>query len=206
MADRNWRAGLATALTSAALALIGVVLAGHALLFAFLDQLEKASYAHLLSPLVYSVGGILTAIWAWIGGAPAELVPDKTFSRLPIVAWISITTYALLVLGSAVILYSSRRLARGTALVVRLLAIWSLLAVCGPLGWAHYALGPVLLLPALFSVFEPRRAMIVIVAVVAGLSLPTSWIVIWLLPGVSLSAVAAILSMLTLAAVLAFAP
>jgi hypothetical protein len=72
------------------------------------------------------------------------------------------------------------------------------------LGWTHYALGTVLQ-RALFSVFAPRRALIINVPVVAGLSLPSSWIVIWLLPGVSLRAVAAILSMLSWAAVLAFA-
>ena len=134
----------------------------------------------------------------------AELGPEKSFSRLPSVAWDSIATYDLLFLGTAGILYRNSRFRRGTTLVVRLLAICSLLAVCGPLGWTHYALGTVLQ-RALFSVFAPRRALIINVPVVAGLSLPSSWIVIWLLPGVSLRAVAAILSMLSWAAVLAFA-
>ena len=101
-------------------------------------------------------------------------MPDKSFSRLPSVAWDSIATYDLLFLGSAGILYTNSRFRRGTTLVVRLLAICSLLAVCGPLGWTHYALVTVLLLRALFSVFAPRRALIINVTVVAGLSLPSS--------------------------------
>jgi hypothetical protein len=73
------------------------------------------------------------------------------------------------------------------------------------LGWTDYALGSVLLLRDVFSVFAPRRALFIKAAVASGLSLPRSWIVIWLLPGLSLGAVAAILSMLAWAAVLAFA-
>ena len=136
---------------------------------------------------------------------PGRTCAGQILSRVHSVAWDSIATYSLLFLGSAGILCRIGRLRRGTTFVVRLLAVWSLLAVCGPLGWTDYALGSDLLLRDVFSVFAPRRALFIKAAVASGLSLPRSWIVIWLLPGVSIGAVAAILSMLAWAAVLAFA-
>jgi hypothetical protein len=104
----------------------------------------------------------------------------------------------LLLAGSVLILARTRTLPFPDALPLRLLGIWCLLTVLGPLGWAHYALGPVLMLPAVLGFLPRRQALLLLIPAVAGLSMPPILLVIWLAPGISLGSVAAILSLLIL--------
>ena len=165
---------------------------------AFFAQIERAGGSHLLSPLSYSAAGILTAAWGIVSGTPAELLSDKSFMRMETVAWITGLSYLLLFCGSLLILAKTRKLAFADALPLRLIGIWSLLSVFGALGWAHYAVGPILLLPTVLCLYPRRQALLLLLPIVVGLSLPTSLIVIWLAPGISLGSVAAIQSLLVM--------
>ncbi len=198
LADRRWRAAAATALGVAAFALVGTAVAGPEMQLAFFAQIGRAGGSHLLSPLSYSAAGILTAGWGIVSGTPAELLNDKSFGRLEAVAWITGLSYLLMFCGSLLILARTRRLASADALPLRLIGIWSLLSVFGPLGWAHYAVGPVLLLPTVLCLYPRRQALLLLMPIVVGLSLPTSLMIIWLAPGISLGSVTAILSLLIL--------
>jgi alpha-1,2-mannosyltransferase len=198
LADRRWRAASATAIGSIALAVAGLAISGRALQIEFVEQLGRASELHLLSPLGYSVAGLLTALWGNLAGTPVELVNEKSFGRIASVPWITALSYVLLLAGSVLILARTRTLPFPDALPLRLLGIWCLLTVLGPLGWAHYALGPVLMLPAVLGFLPRRQALLLLIPAVAGLSMPPILLVIWLAPGISLGSVAAILSLLIL--------
>lgn len=198
LADRRWRAAAATAAGAIALALAGIAVTGVEMQVAFFEQIGRVGGLHLLSPLSYSVAGVLTALWGDLSGAPAVLLNDNSLGRMDAVPWITGLSYLLLFSSTLLILARTRRLAFTDALPIRLLGIWSLLSIFGPLGWAHYALGPILLLPAVFSFYPRRQAMFVLIPIVAGLSLPSALLVIWLAPGISLGSVAAILSLLIL--------
>ena len=198
LADRRWRAAVATAIGSIAIALVGIAISGTELQIGFLQQLGRASDMHLLSPLGYSRAGILTALWGILSGSPVEIVADKSFGRIAADPWITAVSYLLLFVGAVLILVRTRKLRLPEALPLRLLGIWCILSVLGPLGWAHYALGPVLMMPAVIGFFSQRRAFLLLVPVVAGLSLPTALMVVWLAPGISLGSVAAIMSLLIL--------
>jgi len=198
LADRRWRAAAATALGAAAFAIVGTAVTGPEMQLAFFAQIQRAGGSHLLSPLSYSAAGILTAAWGIVSGTPAELLSDKSFMRMETVAWITGLSYLLLFCGSLLILAKTRKLAFADALPLRLIGIWSLLSVFGPLGWAHYAVGPILLLPTVLCLYPRRQALLLLLPIVVGLSLPTSLIVIWLAPGISLGSVAAIQSLLVM--------
>lgn len=198
LADRRWRAAAATAAGAIALALAGNTVTGVEMQVAFFEQIGRVGGLHLLSPLSYSVAEVLTALWGDLSGAPAELLNHNSLGRMDAVPWITGLSYLLLFSGTLLILARTRRHAFTDALPIRLLGIWSLLSIFGPLEWAHYALGPILLLPAVFSFYPRRQAMFVLIPIVAGLSLPSALLVIWLAPGISLGSVAAILSLLIL--------
>ena len=198
LADRRWRAAAATALGAAAFAVVGTAVTGPEMQLAFFAQIGRAGELNLLTPLSYSAAGLLTAAWGIVSGTPAELLNDKSFGRMEAVAWITGLSYLLLFCGSLLILAKTRNLAFAVALPLRLIGIWSLLSVFGPLGWAHYAVGPIFLLPTVLCLYSRRQALLLLMPIVVGLSLPTSLIFIWLAPGISLGSVAAILSLLVL--------
>lgn len=204
LADRRWRAAVATAVGAVAFAWTGIALAGVELQLAFLEQIGRASAMHLLSPLSYSVAGVMTAVWGNVSGVPIELLSEKSFVRMASVPIITAASYLLLFAGTFLILTRTRYLANRDSLPIRLLCIWCLLSVFGPLGWAHYAIGPVLLLPSVFVLFPRKQALLFLTPIVAGLSLPSIWMIVWLAPGVSLGSIAAILALLALPVAIIF--
>ncbi len=168
--DRQWRAAAAFAVAGATLGLVSVALAGWPAHQAFL-----ASLAHLkgVAYLIAINTSLLPAILA-LGSATGLMPPvDTTLTQYvytPVPAWLSPAISALAVGLIAAFWLALRplpgRLRRG----IGLLALSIVLALTGPLGWLHYYLMPMLLLPGLLGLL-PVRAAIPLLALVGVPSL-----------------------------------
>lgn len=153
--DRQFRATAAFVVFGAMLALLSVLLAGWPLHLEFLASLHKVSSVAILSGINVSLLPAALALGAATGLLPAIDPDAKTllFAAPPV--WVG---PAIMLAGLGVIVAMSRvsaalpaRMRRG----IGLFALAIILALFGPLGWLHYYLLPMLLLPGLFGIL-PR--------------------------------------------------
>ena len=163
--DRQWRAAAAFAVAGAALGLLSVALAGWTAHAAFL-----ASLAHLKSvAYLIAVNTSLLPATLALGSAAGLLPPvdpavtQHVYTSVP--AWLS-PAISVLAVGLIAAFWRALwplpgRLRRGLGL----LALSIVLALTGPLGWLHYYLMPMLLLPGLLGLL-PARAAIPLLALV----------------------------------------
>jgi len=163
--DRQHRAVAGFAAVGAGLALASVLLTGWPLHLAFLESLARASQAVMLNPINVSLTPALLAL-----GAALELLPaidpaaQTTLLTQPPV-WVTAvgTGAGLVLLGLALRRISGH--ARRQRRALGLLAVSVGLALFGPLGWLHYYVLPLLLLPGLIGVFSPRLVAMLLVLV-----------------------------------------
>lgn len=162
--DRNWRALGAFAGVLLALVGLSLALAGVDLHFAFLAAMGKASQGILVTSINYSVELLLF-------GAFSEI--DMTARNVIVVpsAFVILSAKAigLVLLGWAIL--ATAKIPAEQRLPARLILLGLLLNLFGPLGWAHYYLTQIFLLPALIGLL-PRHIGVPVIAVFAAL---TSW-------------------------------
>lgn len=180
--DRQWRAILAFAIAGGALGLLSIALAGWPAHAAFLASLAHVKTVGLLSAINISALTAALALGSALGHLP---MPDPELPQIVyhdyIPAWLSpsiVLTALVLIAAFAHALAPLRGdLRRGLGLF----ALSIILALMGPLGWLHYYVVPMLLLPGLLGLL-PFRAALVLIAVVLVPSLNVAFAAISLLP------------------------
>ena len=158
LVDRQHRAVASFLVFGAGLALASVVLAGWPLHQAFLASLARASQVVMLSPIDVSITPALLALGSAVGLMPAIDATAQTtlFAQPP--AWVGAVSSGAGLVLLALVLRRFSGFAGRQRRALGLLAVAIILALFGPLGWLHYYLLPLLLLPGLIGVFPPRLA------------------------------------------------
>lgn len=168
--DRQYRALAAFALIGGALGLLSLVLAGIPPHAAFLESLGAIRGTALLNAVNISLIPALLTFGSALGlGAGFDPTsPVVVLRQIP--GWLPTALTA----AGALILLAFLAALRGRPARVRrgvgLLSVTIVTALFGPLGWIHYYLMPLLLLPGLFGIM-PRAIAALCVAAVALISL-----------------------------------
>jgi hypothetical protein len=162
--DRQWRSFLAFAITCTILGLLSLILAGVQLHLDFLASAAAASTSPLVTAMAYSAAFIVYAAATQLDLAPPITAGAADF-RLPEVATVQMANKALLFLCLGWAILASQKLDPDRRLVARLFLFSLLINLFGPLGWTHYYLPQVFLLPALVGLIHPAIGAVSIVAV-----------------------------------------
>lgn len=169
--DRDRRAMASFAIVGAALGLASLAVAGIDLHFAFLDSLRATSSGLWVASVTIS-GDVIVQALASLAG----LTPPIDFTARNI--WIShdvsalgLVNKALLVVGIFWMLRRTAALTGDKRIVVRLFTLSLLFNLFGPLGWVHYYLLQLMLLPALLTLFPGRQG----IALLGAFGVLTSW-------------------------------
>lgn len=164
--DRQYRALLAFALIGGALGVLSLLLAGIPPHAAFLESLGAIRGTALLNAVNISLLPALVTFGSSLGLGPPFVTTSPVVVIPDIPGWLpnALAAAALLMLLAFVLALRRRpsRIRRG----VGLFALTIILALFGPLGWMHYYLLPMLLLPGLFGLVDTRAAIFVSLAVV----------------------------------------
>lgn len=163
--DRQYRALAVFVLVGAALGFLSLLLAGLPPHTAFLESLGAIRGTALVSWINISLLPALLTFGSALGlGAPFDTAsPAVVLRQIP--GWLppALTVAALLVLLAflVVLRHQPARIRRGLGL----LAVSITMALFGPLGWIHYYLMPLMLLPGLFGIMPNRLAVPCVTAV-----------------------------------------
>lgn len=163
--DRQYRALAAFALIGGALGLLSLALAGIDLHLTFLDSLHAIRGAALLNAVNVSLLPALLAAGSALGlRAPVD-VQSHLVVLHDVPGWL---TAALSLAGLAMVAAFLMALKDQPAALRRGIGVFALsliLALFGPLGWLHYYLLPLFLMPGLFGLLGRRAAMLLALAV-----------------------------------------
>lgn len=169
--DRNWRALGAFIAFCAAVGIAGLAWTGLDLHLAFADSIAKASSGLFVCSVTVSADVILQSTGAILG-----LTPPIDFAARNV--WIPDTgavlgalNKLLLLVGLVWMLLRTARLPDAQRLLVRLFALSLLINLFGPLGWVHYYLFQLLLLPALLTLLPKHQG----AWFIAAFATVTSW-------------------------------
>ncbi len=168
--DRDARALAGFALTGAAFALLSLALAGPALHFAFLDSMGAASAGLFVTSITYSAEVLAYGAAALLGLAPEVDGAARNF-RVEVPGALALLTRAA---GLALLVWmiaATRALDPARRLPARLFLLSLLVNLFGPLGWVHYYLPQLLMLPALAGLLPAARG----AALAVGAATLTSW-------------------------------
>lgn len=149
--DRNWRALGWFVGIGAVLAAASFVFAGAALNFAFLERLSSVSNGVFISAINFSTEALLFAMAVEFGLAPDVSLTGLNIRIDDIPFWIGPLNTGLF-MAFAVALIRATSPDNPYRLVLRFFGLSLLLNIFGPIGWAHYFLPQLLLLPALASI------------------------------------------------------
>ncbi|SFC95788.1 glycosyltransferase family 87 protein [Tropicimonas isoalkanivorans] len=176
--DRNWRSLGTFLAVCAAIGLVGFVAAGVELHLTFLDSLKAVSGTLFLSSTNFAAGPLMAALGGATGFVPPVDLSDRNvvFDGAAASA-ILLLNKVLFVALLAAVFWKSRMRAPRDRLVVRLISVTLLVNLFGPLGWIHYNLLPLLLLPALPRLMRPAIGY----ALFAGIAVATSRQAFWAL-------------------------
>lgn len=170
--DRQHRAVAAFAIAGAVLAGLSIVLAGWPLHRAFLDSLGHVSDSVLLSEINISLRAALLALGSTLGMLePVGTTAPHIYSTPPVWLGPVVATTGLVLL--LLMLRAIAPLPGPTRRGIGFFATSIILSLFGPLGWQHYYLLPMLLLPGLAGLLSTHRAVVPIAAV----ALPSIYIV-----------------------------
>lgn len=159
--ERRWRAAAAFALTVATLVALSYLLAGQALHGDFLAAADRIETTLPVVPSNASAQVSLMLVLDTLGLANLPMTPagafltPAEFPALPAVAWGARAALVLLIALFAIRLHP---LAPGARLALGLLALSILIALFSPVGWLHYYVISLLLLPQLALQAPPRIA------------------------------------------------
>lgn len=163
--DRQYRALLAFALVGGALGLLSLALAGVDLHLAFLATTQAIREQALVNAVNISVLPALMTLGALLGLHP-PFDAQSTFAVLaPVPDWLLVgisLSAAVIVIAFLAVL---RRCSGPVRRVAGVFALSLVLALFGPLGWLHYYLLPLLLMPGLFGLMSRRAATLCAIAV-----------------------------------------
>ncbi len=163
--DRQYRALAAFAIFGAALGLLSLALAGIGPHLAFLESLDAIRGAALVSAANVSLLPALMTAGSALGLAPPFDTQSHMVILQPVPGWLGgALSLAALALTAAFLVALRDRpgpMRRG----IGLFALSLILALFGPLGWLHYYLLPLFLLPGLFGLLGRGPAALLALAV-----------------------------------------
>ncbi len=162
--DRDWRAFGAFVVAGIGLAVLSFGIAGIDLNLAFLDAMAAASAGTLITSINFSITTLIYGLTQDIDWSARNIIIDPPL-------WIGLVTKAIGVAGLLWAVVATRGFERSQRIALRVILFGLLMNMFGPLGWAHYFLLQLLLLPALLTLL-PRVAGGVTIAFTGLL---TSW-------------------------------
>ena len=168
--NRNWSAALAAVVSGCAVLSLSIAIAGVDLHIAFAEQLQRAGSYLVLTPINFSFEGILTHLTQPDLVSLNEARDGATFMVVGTVAWIGMASKIGLIVSIALLWFVSRKVPPGDALFGQVLVIWCSIIFFGPLGWSHYLIGPLTLLPAAFSTLSRSWAITIVCLCAAAVS------------------------------------
>ncbi len=157
--DGGRKAAVVAIATSAGLAVLSLVLAGPELHWQFIAQLQTVSSKialmnvnYNLEVLLYEVTHLVSGDGSWLGKAPDGTFRHMVREEPSWIKWPILASFALLL----VISYrATRRLEQRDKLILQFAALWVIIALCGPLGWNHYFMPIVLMIPVMTRFLSP---------------------------------------------------
>lgn len=169
--DRDRRAACAFAVAGAALAGASLAFAGPQLHWDFLASMKAASAGLYITAVTYSSEVMLQAAASLTGLAPPMDFAQRNI-RIDDTGLVVAALNKFLLLAALVwMLRRTDGLAPDRRLPVRLFALWLLISLFGPLGWIHYYLLQLLLLPMLIGLLRRPHG----VAALVSIAVLTSW-------------------------------
>ncbi|MBS0572747.1 MAG: DUF2029 domain-containing protein [Proteobacteria bacterium] len=200
---RDWRALGWCLLCGAAFLVANLWLAGPAANRAYLAALGATGGASLVSAINISAKALIDF---WISLATSTLVyatDNMYIVELP-AGLRRLSSLASLVLGAGLAVHgliAARALPERARMVASLLTLSVVLFLFGPLGWLHYYLLPLALLPGLLAFAPPRKALAAALPAVIGANIVSFPLLLDLSPAwsVAISAAGWIASLLAIA-------
>ena len=168
--DRNRRALAAFLLTGAAMLAISIAVAGVGLHQTYLAHLGTINAHIYASFFAFSFETFLfETLNALRGTAPLHVENEYIFAKP---GWISAVSKLGLLIATGVLWRVTRGDGAHRRTAARLLGLALIVALFAPLGWAHYYLLALFLLPGVLTWMPLRRAMVLLLSVAVTLSLP----------------------------------
>lgn len=164
---RQVRALVALGASCGLLGLISLLAAGFDAHLAFLASLSEASRLSLLSSVNVSVRPAIEALMAALGHGRTELGTANSLNRVSHF-WVGPLCLSGLLLMPLWLAQRLRPLSDATRFAILLMGLATATALFGPLGWQHYYILPMLLLPALFGLLPLWRAALALLPVLAA--------------------------------------
>ena len=172
--QRDWRAlGFAFG-TAGLLAVLSFLLAGPDLHWAMLEQIRRVGDVLLIGSINHGLEAFFVHLADPAGSVP---VHQKGFYAVrDAETWAANVARALLIAGTLATWWVTRQTPNAQGF--QLLAMTNLIILCGPLGWSHYFVTSLILLPVLFTRLSIVNAVLVVVATAILLGQPLSLIIL----------------------------
>ncbi|MBM7066502.1 glycosyltransferase family 87 protein [Actibacterium sp. 188UL27-1] len=161
-AERKWKAAWISGATSAGIAVLSLLLAGIDLHIALLDQIARLNAKLVIGDVNLGLSGLLTQLTQTGGALNEEAVMAQRFVVTDAVQWTRAVAYLVFLICLVPLFLTTRHLP--DPLWPRLFGVSLLIALCGPLGWFHYLLVPLILLPGIVTVAHRYMAAVIILA------------------------------------------
>lgn len=147
----DWRALSAFLVTCLTFLMLSLAVCGAPLHWAYLSAMKGASDVLFFSPMNQSGRSAVAAAWLLFQQGPALNAAGRDFSLpatlIPHVnLWMALAAFATL----ARLWQVTRRVPEQEARAVTLMSLSLILAIFGPIGWTHYYILPIALLPSFF--------------------------------------------------------
>ncbi|MZR12327.1 DUF2029 domain-containing protein [Maritimibacter sp. DP07] len=168
--ERRWRALGWFACVGGALGLASLLLAGWPLHAEMLTKLALIEERVLLSHIVVTLELVLYQLGELAAGG--GFFDIKTARMVMEPAWITWTVRGFLVAATLATWWLTRGLSDRPRIWTRLLAMLLITLLANPLGWVHYLILPIAMMPGLFELIDRRAATLATAAFVLPLSLP----------------------------------
>ncbi len=162
IAERQWRAVAAMAAGLAAFALISWAVVPIELQSAFFERLAQVQSVLPMMHINFSLQALMG--WSFAADQMPELFTQQEVLVWQKAGWISYAGTALMLAGLAWTYLITRRLDLADRYRIRVLALFLIIHLCGPLSWAHYFMPMILFLPGLATLFSPIVATLMITA------------------------------------------
>ena len=169
--DRNWRAISSFAAVLGAMIAVSLFVTGIEMHQEFLGSVSAASSGLFLTSITYSVEPFLHFMAGLLDHVPAMDPMQRNIRIETKSIWVGILSKILFLVALIWMLHRTSDLPDKPRLLARLIGLSTLLNLFGPLGWAHYYLLQLMLLPALVGLMRMQTGFF-FVGLVAVL---TSW-------------------------------
>jgi len=168
--DRNGRALAAFMVSGMVMLALSYAVAGPELHLTYLSHLRTISAYIYASFFAFSFETFLFEIWNAVRGtAPLHIDNEYIFAKP---GWISVMSTLGLLIATFVLWRVTQRVDHRRRTGAQLLGLALIVAIFAPLGWAHYYLLALFLLPGVLVVMPLRRAMTLLQIVWVTLSVP----------------------------------